>query len=59
MTMDEFRLELISQWIKMKPVIWIAALMFRLELISQWIKMSSTMDRPVVWVPARAHFPMD
>ena len=37
-----FRLELISQWIKIVPSVPEAPPMFRLELISQWIKIGDS-----------------
>ena len=43
-----FRLELISQWIKIVPSVPEAPPMFRLELISQWIKIS-TQPRSTAW----------
>ena len=40
-----FRLELISQWIKIGQHSAPAGLQFRLELISQWIKMNLSRDK--------------
>ena len=40
-----FRLELISQWIKISDVFKHELPVFRLELISQWIKMLKGVDK--------------